>query len=67
MIRTSSGRIMLIDKYEFEKETVSGKHIFTVEGLPTLGTVVSEFFKEIVEKNGLEGLIFKKVWEMSED
>jgi hypothetical protein len=59
--RTSSGRIIEIDKYVFKEETVIGKHIFKPEELPYSNPIVSDVFKGFVEKNGLEGLIFKKV------
>lgn len=62
--RSSSGRIIEIDKYAFKKETVIGKNIFTIEELTYSRPIVSEAFIEVVEQNKLEGLTIKKVWQM---
>lgn len=64
--RFSDGEIIRIKKYAFKKDTVVGKQIFTPKGLSYSSPIVSETFKEIVEKNELKGLIFKKVWELGD-
>jgi hypothetical protein len=61
--RSSSGRIIEVDKYVFKRDSVVGKHIFTPEELPYSNPIVSEVFKEVVEKNELKGLNFKIVWQ----
>lgn len=61
-----SGKIIRINKYAFKNETVIGKHIFTLKEKMYSKPIISETFKEIVEKNELKGLIFKKVWELGD-
>jgi hypothetical protein len=59
--RFPSGGIMEIERYVFKDGCVEGKHIFKVAEAPLKRVLVSEKFKELVEKNRLEGLIFSKV------
>jgi hypothetical protein len=59
--RFPSGGIMYIKNYAFKKNVLKGKHMFKVEEAPLKEVLVSSVFKEAVEKNKLQGLIFKKV------
>jgi len=61
IVRFPSGGIMEIDRYSFKESCVEGKHIFKIAEAPLKQVLVSEKFKELVEKNRLEGLVFSKV------
>jgi hypothetical protein len=55
----SSGRVMSIKSYAFKEGCIGDRAIFQ---LPELNTVlVSQRFKDCVDANGLEGLIFRQV------
>lgn len=59
--RLSDGVIIRVKKYAFKHEDITTKHIFTPKEVMYSKPIVSEAFKHIVEKNGLEGLIFKEI------
>ncbi|MFM9265242.1 imm11 family protein [Tychonema sp. BBK16] len=55
----NSDRVMVIDSFAFKDGCISDRNIFR---LPELNrALVSQAFKDCVENNGLEGLIFKQV------
>lgn len=60
LVRFTDGGIMDVDKYAFRPNCLEGKHIFR---LPEVWTYVfvDDVFKQAVEQNGLEGLVFYKV------
>ncbi|MCX7841375.1 MAG: hypothetical protein N2559_18220 [Anaerolineae bacterium] len=60
LVRYTDGEIMDVDKYAFRPNCLEGKHIFR---LPEVWTYVfvDDVFKQAVEQNGLEGLVFYKV------
>ena len=60
-VNSSSGRIIMIDQYAFKDSDIKDMHIFNIEGVLSEGPLVSQKFKDLVEKNNLEGLIFKKI------
>lgn len=62
----SDGEIIRVKKYAFKKETVIEKQIFTPKEIHYSSPIVSEIFKETVEKNCLKGLIFKNIWQSDE-
>ncbi|MEG3928598.1 hypothetical protein QUA81_20875 [Microcoleus sp. F6_B4] len=54
-----SGRVTVIDSFAFKDGCIGDRNIFR---LPELNrALVSQTFKDCVENNGLEGLIFKQV------
>lgn len=57
--RRSGGGILLIDSYVFNEDLIRAKNIFWLP--EAYQTIVSETFKNCVESNGLEGLVFEKV------
>lgn len=57
--RFSDGRLMRIKSYAFKEGCIGDRNIFK---LPQPSDVlVTQTFKDVVEKNDLEGLIFRKV------
>jgi hypothetical protein len=54
-----SGGVMHIDRYIFKEGCLNGKHIFKIHEEITNRVFVSDAFKEVVEKENLEGLIFR--------
>jgi len=58
----SSGRIMRFEKFEFIEKAIQNKHIFRLKDLPLSYPYVSDQFKNIVEKNNLQGFKFELVW-----
>lgn len=60
----SSGRIMMFNKYVFNKsDELLGHHIFKIKDEAINYPFVSDKFKSFVERNGLEGFIFELVWD----
>jgi hypothetical protein len=59
--RFPSGGIMYIERYAFKKGCVEGRHIFKIAEAPLKRVLVSDTFKQLVEKSQLEGLIFSGV------
>lgn len=59
---------MAFQKYSFkDTEQLEKCNIFKIVDEPRRRAFVSEDFKKLVEENGLEGFIFKLVWDSSED
>jgi hypothetical protein len=57
--RFSNGQVMWINSYVFKEEAIGNRSIFK---LPEPGRIiVSEIFRARIEKNRLQGLIFKKI------
>jgi len=59
----SDGSIMRFIKYVFNKEIVSGKHIFKIIDEPLARPFVSDEFKERVEESNLVGFKFELAWQ----
>lgn len=59
----SSGRIMRIKEYVFNKESLEGIHIFKLPEPRFKKPFVSEEFVRIIEKSGFTGFRFELVWE----
>ena len=57
----SSGRVMRVLKYAFKKGSLDSKNFFNIPEA-TARFFVSEKFKECIESNNLEGLIFREVY-----
>jgi hypothetical protein len=57
----SSGRIIEVTKYAFYWEKPEGVHIFRLPELGLSRLFVSDEFKQVVEENGLTGLLFYPV------
>ncbi len=56
---SSSGRVMKIESYAFKDECIGDRNIFQLPEPKTI--LVSQAFKDCIEKNGLKGLIFQQV------
>jgi hypothetical protein len=64
-LRFDDGRIMRVEKYAFRPNCLEGKHLFRLpEKWPYV--FADDVFKQAVERNKLEGLIFYKVPEADE-
>jgi hypothetical protein len=61
VLRFSSGRIMIVNRYVFRPEVISGVEIFKIPNLRVSPTFVSERFVERWNSGGLAGLGFKRV------
>ena len=57
----SSGRVMQVISYAFKKDRLDNKIIFRIPE-QTSRVYASQQFKDCVEKNQLEGLIFSEVY-----
>jgi hypothetical protein len=53
-----SGRIMRIERFEFVGYKLEGRHIFRLEEESFAKIFADDFFKNAVEENGLQGLLF---------
>ena len=62
VVRFSSGRIMMITRYAFRRETITDVDAFKIPNLRSSPTYVSARFVERVEAAGLRGLDFETVW-----
>jgi hypothetical protein len=60
LISKESGRILHIRKYAFKEDMIKNQHFFSIPE-KKFGILVSQEFKDLVEKNKLEGLSFKSV------
>ena len=60
---SSSGRIMVFEKYSFVEEKVRNEDIFRIVDMPYYRPFVSDRFKEVIEANDFKGFIFKLVWD----
>ncbi len=56
-----SGRVMRVLKFAFKKGSLNNKNFFNIPE-ETAGIFVSDKFKNCVEDNNLEGLIFREVY-----
>ena len=63
--RFSSGRVMLIKRYVFRSDVISGIDIFKIPDLRVSPTFVSQRFVDLWNSHGLKGLEFKLVWPLS--
>lgn len=60
----SSGRIMRVERYAFDRERLLHETIFKLSQLPDLYKYVTTSFVERVERAGLRGFLFDRVvWE----
>ena len=57
------GGIRRIKKYQLKSDLLHNKHIFKIPERIMGTTYVSDDFKNLIEQNGLSGLIFNKIWE----
>ena len=55
-----TGRVLGIRKYAFKEQLIRNQHFFAIPE-QKFGILVSQTFKDLVEKNQLEGLTFKQV------
>ncbi|WP_029233199.1 imm11 family protein [Butyrivibrio sp. VCB2006] len=62
-VKFSDGKIMAIRRYAFIENEVQGRHIFKLSDESHGAPFVSEYFKKIVEENGLTGFKFELVWD----
>jgi hypothetical protein len=60
--RFSTGRVMSVDKFEFEASKLEFYEIFKIPQLPRGFVFVTEAFVARVRRAGLLGFAFKKVW-----
>lgn len=56
-----SGGVMSVDKYVFKDGCLNNRHIFKLPETAVQEVLVSEEFKQLVERSGLKGLMFRKV------
>lgn len=62
IVRLPSGGVMDVEKYVFKEGCLKDKHIFRLpETIPQQFVQVSETFRELVKKNELQGLIFRRL------
>jgi hypothetical protein len=54
------GRVLWVNKYVFREELIKGEHLFAIPEIK-FNILVSQEFKDCVEKNDLEGLLFQQV------
>ncbi len=59
--RFDDGRVMAVDFYAFKPGLLRGKHVFKLPETARIEVLVSNDFKELVEKHCLTGLIFKEL------
>lgn len=68
--RLDDGRIFEVASYCLRTDMLQGKHIFKIplgtelseDGLaPPLDLLVDDVFREVVERNGLKGLLFREI------
>lgn len=59
-VRFDDGGIMRVERYAFRPGSLEGKHIFRIPEVWS-NTFVDEAFKQTVEENRLEGLVFYQV------
>jgi hypothetical protein len=63
IVRFDSGRIMMIDRYEFLAEKIKSAEIFKIRQLRVSPTFVSQTFVSLWKKSELKGLKFDEVWD----
>lgn len=59
----SSGRVMNVERYEMKPDTLKDKYLFKRSDLPGRVPLVTEEFKERVEKYGLTGFKLELIWD----
>jgi hypothetical protein len=57
----STGGILTVERYVFDADKIPSNDLFKIAQMPLGDTFVSEKFKEMVEENELEGLLFHPV------
>jgi hypothetical protein len=57
--RYADGRVMHIDRYALKEDMLKDKHIFKLPRESGRELLVNEVFRGAVERNNLEGLVFK--------
>jgi len=57
----TTGRVSRVSKYCFRTSLLQGKHVFKTPLKSGAELFVGESFREVVEENGLKGLIFEKI------
>lgn len=63
VVRFSSGRIGIVQRYAFRAEAVRDVDVFKIPNLRVSPTYVSHRFVELWRSSGLKGLEFKRLWE----
>lgn len=63
LLRVDSGRIMMINRYEFRPELIRDVDVFKIPNLRVSPTFVGTRFVDAWQSAGLRGLDFKKVWD----
>lgn len=61
VLRSQEGRVLGINKYAFKEESIENKHFFALTEIK-FDILVSQTFKDYVEQNELEGLLFEQVY-----
>ena len=63
----NNGEIVTFSKYSFFPEKVQGVPIFKIVDAKSSFPLVSDEFKQIVEKNNLKGFVFKLLWDSEKE
>jgi len=58
----SGGRIMRIERYEFQPDVIQGIDVFRIPQMRSSPIFVNQRFVDAVQKSGLTGAGFEKVW-----
>lgn len=59
----STGRVMNVEEYELKPEKLKGKYLFKRSDFPTSVPLVTEEFKERVDRFGLTGFKMNLIWD----
>jgi hypothetical protein len=60
VLRSETGRVLGVNKYAFQENLIKTEHFFALPEIK-FDILVSQEFKDCVEQNGLEGLLFEQV------
>jgi hypothetical protein len=60
VFRFETGKVLGINKYAFQESLIQNQHFFALPEIK-FNILVSQEFKDCIEQNGLEGLLFEQV------
>lgn len=63
----STGRLMNVDAYWFDPESIEGHAVFKLREMPLTRIFVTDSFKDEMERQGVRGLDFVLVWDSGLD
>jgi hypothetical protein len=60
MSPSDSSKILMVDEYVFKPGAIGTRYMFRIKGMTAgVSVFVTSLFRDVVEKNGLVGLLFK--------